>query len=325
MSDLAEKSWELAEEGFDLIAEGQLDEAEAIGDQLVAIPHEAGFQLLAAVAFNRQEMEIALGWLDKGLSRYPKAFRLLLQKGEYLSGWGKFEEAEAVFIKARNADDPDPHYVDVALAHNLFLQEKVDEALNLLKTIKHPEAVFEATVEKYFILDSTAQHDRVLADVTADLEALPEPSIEEDDAIMAQILAYVAKAAYLQDEPEATVRQYLRESLDYDRTCEMALWLLRELDPQFSDNSKLYFLDVTGKFADVVEEDEDSAEFATGYTIVADSIEEALEYVRAFEGDVVDPASLRVVDQEVQKNEEGLQKGIYETTGLFSPDEDEDE
>ncbi len=308
---------DLIEDAYLLIAEGRLEEARAMAQELVNNRVEAGFEILASISMADSDIDGAISHLEQGIDLLPDAFRLWLQKGEFLASAGRFEDADDALNEAMATRDSVPDMVKLARGHLLFLQEKIDDALNVLQEIEHPEYYLDALLEQVFILDTVGQYQMLMEiaqEETADLE---EPETEEEALILSEIFAYIAKAAYQLDHPEEEVQSYLDLSLDLDRSNEMALWLIREQHISFSDHAKVYFLEVVGKIADPQAVHK---EFQTSYQVVADSVEEALGYIRQFEGNLIDPKSLKVIDQEVQSNPEDLSKGIYETAEFQIPD-----
>lgn len=95
-----------------------------------------------------------------------------------------------------------------------------------------------------------------------------------------------------------------------------AAWLLREILDERSPEAKAWRITVEGRWAQPYEDsDKDYGFFAT-YTVVADTPEEALEFIRPFEPEEV-RFTLKLntaVDIEPQPDNP---KGVYEAVGAY--------
>ena len=126
-----------------------------------------------------------------------------------------------------------------------------------------------------------------------------------------------AQAYWYEDAPAELVDEFLGAAIYMDRTNPDVIWLWRERNPVFSEKARLFSIMVSGRMAPAaVPEGEVPPVFMTTYEVVADSLEEALDFIRAYEANLMDPEALIVNEAQESASEPGMAKGIYLVGGL---------
>lgn len=306
------------EQAWQLIDEGAYAEANALGEALVRAGDPEGFQVQAAVLEADEAWEQAAQLLRKGVGAHPESWQLWLSLGNTHGNLGAWSKATRAYERARQCAEADVPIVDLYRARALALQLDYDGALNLLQQLTDTSVRTEAFAFKLNLLHQLERHDLVLELGEEELEDLEIPQHEEDARSLAAVCAWMAIAAWNEEREEEEVAHYLRQAVAYDRTNPDCLWLMREMAPDYSENPHYYKLLVRGRWQweDGGHAGEEPMEFLTSYEIVADDEEEALEYVRAFEGEAVLKDQLDIMEVEEEACEEDEVKGIYLVGGM---------
>ncbi len=117
-----------------------LDQAEAAaqrGIDLDACDSEC-LRILAQIAMLRGNLELAVRHQERGLFLNPNDDRSVCAMGEFLSFWGRSEEAESWIRKAMRLNPYHPPRYWSHLARVLFHLGRFREALDVLKNIRDP-------------------------------------------------------------------------------------------------------------------------------------------------------------------------------------------
>ncbi|MDX2284038.1 MAG: hypothetical protein NW241_07735 [Bacteroidia bacterium] len=314
---------QLVATAWELIEEGELEDALDIAMQLTQHGVGEGYSIRASISEAEDNPEEALKLVQEGLSRFPQEWRLMLHQGELLGQAGEFDQALESFDRAAAQPGADQTWVVLNRASMLARMQQYDEALAALRSISDPEAITSAFAMELEILDHQEAYEEILRRAEEALDQLPDPDYEDDLEALGSIYYYVASAAWQLDQDPDLVEDYLRNAIEFNRTNMDLPGLLREMNPQFSDQSRLYSLLVSGELEQPGEE---PIGFLTTYAVVADSPDEALEFVKAFEIEHIDRDSLQVIEYEEAENEENDPKGLYLVGELgFFNDEPETE
>ncbi len=106
-ASLEEKARHLEAEAFEAIGSGALDEAEARADALLAMGWSGGFEVKAAIAQQRGDLEAAERVLEEGVSRAASAWPLWQLLGIVRSDRGRYEPALEAFDRALACEGAD--------------------------------------------------------------------------------------------------------------------------------------------------------------------------------------------------------------------------
>ncbi|MEL6672162.1 MAG: tetratricopeptide repeat protein [Bacteroidota bacterium] len=307
---------QLADEAWEAIQTEDWATAEAHGQSLLNLPHEYGYRILSMTALAQEDVEQAIRLTQEGIKAFPEAWQLQMQLGNiYLEG-EDMKPALKAFEKALEHPAAEKGSIRINQAIAYYQAQQLDEALNALQLIEEEQYWIEALAMKLGMLEEVGRSDLVKEVGEEELESLPLPETEDQSQAMGRICLHIARACWEADEEEATTF-YLRQAIEYDRTQEQALWLWRERDPSFSDDPKAYSILMTGK----MRYQEETVDFMTTYGVIADSLEEAVEFIKAYEIEAIDRDSLGVLEVEEGKEEELEVKGVYMVGGFGFMDE----
>ncbi|MEO1449798.1 MAG: hypothetical protein AAFV07_09710 [Bacteroidota bacterium] len=302
----------LAQEAWDALTAEKLDRAREIGETLLAEQIEVGYRVMAGVASSEDDLLKAEEWLQKGLELYPEIWELHLQLATVWSEQELYDKALERLEKARELPHADQEWISMNIAVTQARKQDFDAALNTLQEIESEAFISEAFVLQLSILDGLNQHALILELAGETLEVLPQATDEKSESVMAQICTYIASAAWYEDREEGEIRHYLELAFAYERENEGAIWLLREMNPEFSDKAKGMSLLIKGTLLDEIAPE--GVTVMGQYSLVADSTEEALGMIRDFDKGWLKADSIVMLENESIEAEEEDAKGIYEVS-----------
>ncbi len=316
----------LIAQGYDFLAAEEYQDAQKVGQSLIQQGTEAGYRISAQAYAGLEEWDQALTTLQEGIEKMPDEWHLWLQLGNFLSDREDFAAADEAYHKALSCPEVQADWIHINQAVLQFRQGNIDNSLNILQQVTDREVITDAFALQLSLLDQLGQHELIITLAKEELPRIPSPEDEESASTLSRICAYIATACWYEDKSEAEILHYLRQSVVYDRSNQDAAYLFREMDPQFSESPKYYELVIQGNLLpEEVNEDIPSQTFLTTYGVIADSEEEALEYIKIFEIDAIDKDSLTVVNAEVENADSEDAKGVYMVGGFgFFEEKEED-
>ncbi|MEL7531298.1 MAG: hypothetical protein AAFN10_08330, partial [Bacteroidota bacterium] len=224
-----------AQKAWISLSEGDFEAANKFASELTQAGYEVGYRIRSAVAEEQEDWPEAESIINEGLKVHPEAWPLHLHLGTLYTTSGRFEEANSVFEKALKLPEVEKHWIEMNQAVALAQLGQVDEALNLLQGIDHEELRNQAFEIKMQLLDQFQRHDLMIELAGEELENLVPPQNEEGASVMSRILAMVANACYYEDKEEQETRFYLKQAINYDRSNELSLMVLREMRAEFTE------------------------------------------------------------------------------------------
>lgn len=305
----------LAQEAWDALTDENLDRAREIGEKLLEDQIEVGYRVMAGIASTEDDLIEAEQWLQKGLALYPEAWELHLQLATVWSEREAYDEALAKLEAAKTLPHADLDWITMNIAVTQARKQDFDAALNTLQQIENEVFMSEAFVLQLSILDGLSQYELILEVAEETLESLPPATDEKSESVMSQICTYIASAAWYEDREETEIMHYLDLAFDYERENTDALWLLREMNPEFSDAPKGMALLVQGRLLPEIAPEGDMV--MGQYSLVADNLEEAVEMIKHFDRKSLAPDSIVVMEEDAIEAEEEDAKGLYEVSPFF--------
>jgi hypothetical protein len=158
-------------------------------------------------------------------------------------------------------------------------------------------------------LNEVGRHADAMARTAACLSQIKEEH-EVDPEAVARLLSEHAYALWILGIHEAAYLE-AHEAVALDKSNRRAAWLIREIIDERSDLAKRWRVVVEGRWAQQFDDSGQDYGFMATYVVVADTPEEAMEYIRPFE-----PEEVRftltlnsAVDIEDQPD---IPKGVYE-------------
>ena len=293
----------LIAEAESALLEGKYDCAQRAAEQVIAQRYSYGFELLARVHAQRENLPRAIAVLQEGVAKAPRAWQLWMLLGEYRSDHGDYDGALAAFDAALEIPgaDADEAHVNAAIAHDRA--GRAEDALMRLHEVRGTSddtAIAAARVRAAILLE-LERPDAAAAAANAGLARAGEESSAAD---VAQLHAALAKAAWMKSRPE-TALHHAWEAVALDATEETALWLIREIEADYSASAKHYRIIIHGR-----DEGFDADGFWRKYDVVADDEEEALQFIRRIEPEHI-RASLRLDEAEIMEAASDQPKGVY--------------
>lgn len=293
----------LITEAEEALLEGKFDRAQRAAEQVIAQRYSYGFELLARIHAQRDNLPRAIAVLQEGVAKAPRAWQLWVLLGEYRSDHGDSDGALAAFDAALEIDgvDADEVHVNAAIAHDRA--GRAEDALMRLHEVRgaNDETAIAAARIRAAILLEQERPEAAAAAAKAGLARVNEDSTASD---VAALHASLAKAAFLKDDSD-TALHHAWEAVALDACEETALWLIREMEAEYSANAKHYRVIIHGR-----DEDFDADGFWRKYDVVADDEEEAMKYIRRVEPEHIRD-SLRLDEAEIVEAATDQPKGVY--------------
>lgn len=311
LEELQQAAWQAAQEGKPQEAH---QHAQALIDQGL----EIGYQIRVMLFIEDGDLASALQLVDEGATRNDQSWSMRVLQSDVLSMAGEGEQALAALAAARELPEAQLHWIQIGEATIYGRMMDMDRALNLLQEVDHPDAINSAIEMQFALLDTVGRHDLIIEMAEEDLDALQPPEDPADAAVLSRIMTQVAQAYWYEDEDEDTVEHYLKMAIAFDRSNPDALYLRRELDHQFSEKSRTFELSIQGQFRQEIQEQEAQLiPFQTRYQVIADSEEEALEFISNYESDDISASNLQIVASQSEPNQDEELKGVYVVTDLL--------
>lgn len=301
-------------EGFGALEIGEFERALRVARELHEHHHTSAFEIEARARWDLEDHERAIEVLKEGVEVAPDQFVLWDYLASYLSDEGRFEEALQAYYRSRECTGAPTESVDFNIAVIYQREERHERALALIDAIQPTESVPIIVLEgaRAYSLNEVGKHSDALARTAACLSLIGEDQDVEPEAV-ARLLSEHAYALWILGIHEAAYLEAL-EAVVMNKHNKRAAWLVREILDERSADAKAWRITVKGRWAQPNEDSDKDYGFFANYVVVADSPEDALEYIRPFEPEEV-RFTLKIdsaVDMEPRPDS---QKGVYEAMG----------
>jgi tetratricopeptide (TPR) repeat protein len=293
----------LIAEAEEALLEGKYDRAQRAAEQVVAQRYSFGFELLARVHAQRDNLPRAIAVLQEGVAKAPRAWQLWLRLGEYRSDHCDYDGALAAYDAALAIEgvDADEVHINAAIAHDRA--GRAEDALMRLHEVrgKTDECAISAARVRAEILLALERAPAAAAAAQAGLARVNEDSAASD---VAPLYSALAKAEWMLGNRDSAFH-HAWEAVALDSTDETALWLIREIEGDYSAAAKYFRVIIHGR-----DEGFDADGFWRKYDVVADDEEEAMHFIRRVEPEHIRD-SLRLDEAEIVDAATDQPKGIY--------------
>ena len=316
MSDEHDAEQRLIFEGFGALEIADFERALRAARDLYDFDNSAAFEIEARARWEMGERDRAIGVLEKAVRNAPEEFILWDYLASFLSDEERYEESLQAYYQSKRCEDAPLDAVDFNIAVVYQRQGRHERALALLETIQPSESIPIEIIEsaKAHSLNDTGNHADAMTRAAACLNRIKEDD-EVDPEAIARLMSEHAYAMWTMDLHEAAFEEAY-EAIALDKSNARAAWLIREIADERSDNAKSWQIVVEGKWGQPFEDSEKDYGFFANYVVVADSPEEALEYIRPFEPEEV-RFTLKIDSaDEIAEQAEGP-KGIYEAAPAY--------
>jgi len=289
------------------LLEGKYDTAQRAAEKVIARRYSYGFELLARVHAQRNNLPRAIAVLQEGVRKAPRAWQLWMLLGEYRSDHGDYDGALAAFDKALSIDgvDADEAHIHAATAHDRA--GRAEDALMRLHEVRgesDESAVAAARVRSSILLDQ----ERPEAAAAAANAGLARVGDEMNAVDIAPLHAALAKAEWMKGNGDAALH-HAWEAVALDSAEETALWIIREIEGAYSSSAKHYRVIIHGR-----DDGFDADGFWRKYDVVADDEDEAMDFIRRVEPEHIRP-TLRMDEAQIIDTMPDQPKGVYWCTG----------
>jgi tetratricopeptide (TPR) repeat protein len=313
-------------DGYDALNDGAHDRALAIADQLRSHRHTSGFEIGARALREMGRLDEAVELLREGVTKAPGLAVLWHYLGCYESDRGHFHLAIEALQRAKQCPDAD---LALELYNIAVVQERMDDAAGALKTAYEAEGVANVGLPLHVLKElqsrlllQTREFARALSAADEGLELyhghVGDDPEAEDGAAYSRLLARRA-SALLELGRRQEALEVATDAVLVAPTSKPAADVLRRAEALTSPAARLFRVLIEGAWFEPLEDRDAEGTppgFFVKYEIVADSVDEAMRFVRRFEPHAVH-RSLTVSEYEELEPRAGEAKGIVYRSGYF--------
>jgi tetratricopeptide (TPR) repeat protein len=275
----------LLENAYNLIQSGEAEQAIAVGNQLLEQKHARGFEIIALAYEQLGRSAEAIAVLKEGVSKVPKAWPLWELLGNLFSDQDQYDEAGNAYRTAMTCPNVDNDSVNYNYAILLKRQGELEQAASLCDQVRGKELRNKVRVLKLSVLNAQKKYDEVIAQgksLVDELLSIPELP-EEEMQDVARAYSEIGRAYWEGSYNREGAWENAWKALEWDRSENSALWLVREIINRKSPGSKWYKLVVEGKWHFPIDPAKPPPGFITTYEVVADSPEDAMAFAQDLE------------------------------------------
>lgn len=193
----------------------------------------------------------------------------------------------------------------------------IDENQMVMKFSAEESILKNDTIEQLRKLWKEKKYNAIIDLAKKALAKLPTKALGEGDKVMSEICFLLASSLRELGQDSDDIKKYAFMSANFNRLSKNSMWLIREINNQFSDKSKIMRLQVVGDFFFISNNEEIKQTFKTIYSVVSESEKEALEFIKEFEREEI-KNTLRIDKSYEYEFKPELPKGVYETMKLFT-------
>ncbi len=312
MSAEIEKIYNQAQE---LLLEGDITKARKIGKDLVKKGYSGGFEILALCFLDEEKPNDAIKTLIEGTTKIPQSWLLWRQLGNLYSDQKEFEKARECYAKTHTCPGVDLSLIDFDLALTFFREENYFKSLEILDALPD-EWQAQSAALKASNLNALEQYDDAIKHCRKFIAIVEQRSMDSDHSQdLPEITDFYSElASALWAKEKSTEALILLIKAIRINPIHFALAKLREIQNLESHQSNYFYLLVQGKWNEPLNEGESIPDFYRRYQIVADSLDEALEFAKILEPDEV-AKTLTINESKVEEPDSGMLKGVYEASG----------
>ncbi|MCY3002946.1 MAG: bacterial transcriptional activator domain-containing protein [Planctomycetota bacterium] len=278
----AEQLWE---DGVEALEACDWDEAEACGRKLEKLHFSGSFELAARAWIGRGDPERAVAVLERGIAVAPEMSRLHELLGSACSAAGRLEDALRAFDAAMQCQDVDTDSVQLSAAGVLLTHRQPKRALERVERVTGPASQPIATRLRLMGLLESGDFARCEA---LGNEALLKVDLSPLTPLQrSQVHSMVAWALHHQDKDRDRALKLAWEAIGIEHSNDPAAELIRILNGRRSTSTREFEIMIRADWHGEHSPDSTSSArvvgFISTYVVLADSPEEALEFIRPFE------------------------------------------
>lgn len=306
----------LMQEADEALLDGELDRAQCAADELIAQQVPYGYEMLGRVHARRDNLPRAIAVLQEGVAKFPDAWALWIYLGELRSDHDDYDGALQAYDTALSVagTDADCVHINAAIVHDRAGRPE-DALMRLHEVIgTEDETAIAAARVRAKILNELDHPIAAIAAARAGLARANEETLGDE---VAPLHAAIAKASWAIGDRD-TALQEAWEALRLHPE-PSALWLVREIEAQYSAQSRYFRIAVRGAWPVAFEDDDEPPGFFRRFDVVAEDEQEAMRLVARMEPEDV-RATLSVHDVQILEHVPDQPKGVYWCSGrVFFP------
>lgn len=307
----------LSQKGYDLVEEEKFDQALEVARELDRLKYSAGFEIAALALAGKGDLAAAVRVLEDGVEKAPGAWLNWQLLGNFRSDLDRFTEAGAAYERALEC--PGVSRSSIRLNQAILANRTGDHAavLQLAADVDDPEmAVWAAALRA----DSLTALGRLEEAERLGLQILKEAAEDGNADPLCNVALNLARIRLDRGEPRPAVRAFAVQQLERDPANNDLLTLIRDIDGLYSETARDYRLLIRGQIPEGSPMAGEAEGFYSRWEVLADSPEEALEFIRAID---TPAAPLKVEEWEARKGRPRDPKGVYWRSGrVYFQDED---
>ena len=299
----------LTQKGYELIDEEEFDRALEIAEELERLRNSAAFEIAALAHAGKGDLAAAARTLERGVEIAPDVWLNWQLLGNYRSDLGLIAEAGQAYERALEC--PGVSRSSIRLNQAILANRTGDHAaaLRLAGEVDDPETAIWAAglrVDSLTALGKREEAERL------GLQILSEAGDDADADPLCNIVHNNARFRLDRGEPRPEIRAFAVRQLERAPGHNDLLALIRDLDNLYSETAQYYRLQIRGQIPEGSPMAGEAQGFYSNWHVVADSPEEALDFIRKIDHPA---ASLSVEEWEAVEARPRDPKGVYWRSG----------
>lgn len=298
----------LTAEGFECLNNEEYEKALKIAGKLEELRFSSSFEIAAHAYSGLGDLEKAVSVLERGVKLAPDVWGNWQLLGNYLSDLERFESAASAYRNALKC--PNAHISSIQLNQAILAnrQNNFDQALQILEKIDDKDLLLyisEARISALKGLNKIGEAISLANQVLNELYDKDKHSEMQD-----RIAAALGSLRLMSGEVKEVVRKWAIDSTKNHPRSRMLLALIRDIDAKYSETANYYRLLIHGIIPITSPRYREAKGFYTTYDVVADNVNEGLQFIREFEHDDV-KGNLFVDEEEILEQRPNDPKGVY--------------
>jgi tetratricopeptide (TPR) repeat protein len=307
----------LSQKGYELIDEEEFDRALAVAEDLERLRYSAAFEIAALAHEGKGDLAAAVRALERGVERAPDVWLNWQLLGNYRSDLGVIAEAGQAYERALEC--PGVSRSSIRLNQAILANRTGDHAaaLRLAGEVDDPAtAVWAAAlrVDSLTALGKREEAERL------GLQILSEADEDANADPLCNVALNIAQIRLDRGDPRLDVRAFAVQQLERDPDNNDLLALIRDIDGLYSETAQYYRLLIRGHLPEDHPMAGEAEGFYSNWQVLADSPDEALDFIRAIDRPAV---PLTLEEWEAAEERSRDPKGVYWRSGrAYFQDED---
>ena len=271
----------LMNQGYEHLGNEEFEEALEVARKLEELQFTAAFEIAALAYDGMDDIDEALRVLHRGVEAAPDCWPNWELLGNYLSDLERYEEAEAAYEQALQCENVWEDSIRLNQAVLAGRHGRAEKAIELLDQLEDPRLELEAAECRILNLKSL---DRIGEARTLAEKVLGEEHDEEEHGdTLARIAALLGHLRLDAGDDKAELHDFALRWLDVDPGSDAILGLLRSIEGLYAEQVRYYRLLLHAEIPEGHALASEAVGYFVTYDVVAESVDEALDFVRRFE------------------------------------------